>query len=166
MPTIRPLERMRSKKASRLAGQYLRTGRLVASRSEVGAIGTAAQRGIPGLLIEFGDGGRWDEREDVALFRYGILNTLRHLDILPGEAICHPTPDSETSYSLYAEQEGLWMPTVQAGQQGICKGDLLGVITDPFGEEIGRYIAPADGMVLYQTSSLSVRVGDHLVAMA
>ena len=138
---------------------------LVASRSQVGAVGTAARMGIPGLLVEIGEGGRWEASGDVARFVAGTEGVLRQLGVLPGVAERHEVVLLDHFHSLYAGEDGLWLPAVQVGER-TARGERVGKVVDPFGSELAGYRAPIDGMVLYQTASLAVRRGDHLIAMA
>ena len=51
----------------------------------------------------------------------------------------------------------------EAGQK-LKQGALLGTLKDSYGNEIARYTAPFEGVVLYYTLSLGVKSGDPLIA--
>ena len=53
---------------------------------------------------------------------------------------------------------------MSAAGQKLKQGTLLGTLKDSYGNEIARYTAPFDGVVLYYTLSLGVKSGDPLIA--
>ena len=69
---------------------------------------------------------------------------------------------TRTAY-LEAEHDGFWYSRVKAGDR-VKKGQLLGELADLWGNPLERYTAEYDGIVLYYTAYLGVRVGDPLIA--
>ncbi|MFH1154322.1 MAG: M14 family metallopeptidase [Pseudomonadota bacterium] len=150
-----------SKQAATLAGfPYV-----VGSLNPVGALGGAAQMGIPGLLIENGNCGLWSE-EDVENSLSGIQNILRFLEVLPGKAknLCDVEFFKKT-VNENARDTGCWYPFVTIGDL-VKEGQKLGEIKNLFGQILSEYFAIRDGRVLYHTSSLAINVGDPLIAYA
>lgn len=66
---------------------------------------------------------------------------------------------------LESEHSGCWYPKTQVGGR-IEKNQLLGTVKNFFGDTLEEYYAQSDGIVLYQTVSLSVALGTPLVACA
>ena len=51
------------------------------------------------------------------------------------------------------KQAGLWYPKVTAGEF-VKEGQLVGVLKDYWGQELSRYHAPYDGVILFLTHTL------------
>nr|WP_319394845.1 M14 family metallopeptidase [uncultured Desulfobacter sp.] len=150
-----------SKQAASLAGFPYAVGSLNA----VGALGGATKMGIPGLLIENGNGGLWSE-ENVERFLGGIQNILKFLEVLPGtpETLCKVEFFEKAVYED-AKDTGCWYPYVTLGDM-VKKDQKLGEIKDLFGKTLSEYFAVRDGKVLYHTSSLAINAGDPVIAYA
>ena len=73
--------------------------------------------------------------------------------------------DLEIAVAKYYESgdTGCWYPCFQPGEK-VKKGQLLGEIRDHWDQVLSRYYAEFDGVVLYQTSSLSILKNKALVA--
>ena len=78
----------------------------------------------------------------------------------------HRFLQAEIRTAVYEEalKDGFWYPAVSAAGQKLKQGARLGTLKDSYGNEIARYTAPFDGVVLYYTLSLGVRSGDPLIA--
>lgn len=150
-----------SKEAAALAGFPCAVGSLNAA----GALGGATKMGIPGLLIENGNGGLWSE-ENVDRFLAGVQNILKFFEVLPGKAqkLCEVEFIEKAVYED-AKDTGCWYPFVTIGDL-VKKGQKLGEIKDLFGKTLSEYFAARDGKVLYHTSSLAINVGDPIIAYA
>lgn len=138
----------------------------VASTSRNGLYSWAAQCGIPALLVERGERGLWTE-EEVAACMENVHELMRHLGILSwNQASSVRFPQAEIHRAVYEEApaDGFWYPAVSASGQKLKQGALLGTLKDSYGNEIVRYTAPFEGVVLYYTLSLGVRSGDPLIA--
>lgn len=110
----------------------------------------ADQQNIPWLYTEAHGAGRIDP-EDLATFKEGVFNLMRHLDILPGTiqarpVECHLYGDFDIDKGLAATQRGFILTEVNLLQQ-IHTGDTLGRLCDLLGETIETYRAPVDGVV-------------------
>lgn len=137
----------------------------VASTSRNGLYSWAAQCGIPALLVERGERGLWTE-EEVAACMENVYELMRHLGILNAASGSISFQQAEIRRAVYEEApaDGFWYPAVSAAGQKLKQGALLGTLKDSYGNEIARYTAPFDGVVLYYTLSLGVKSGDPLIA--
>lgn len=137
---------------------------IVGSVSETGSIGGAATAGVPGLLAELGQCGRWSEQE-VSDYTHAVKRLLQHLEVLPGGA---PAPrtvtDLEKMLVIQAQEEGCWYPSV-ALTDIVRAGEKVGEIRDFFGHTQREYFAEQTGVVLYVVTSLAITTGDPLLAL-
>ena len=92
-----------------------------------------------------------------------VINILQGLHILDGEAVTYDHILFEQVEYVRAPKSGLWLSNVSAGQT-IVKDQLLGTITDPYGDPLSKIIAKNDGVVLYQTHSLNAIEKGALIA--
>ena len=125
-----------------------------------GAYNLASVRGVPSILIERGQLGLFS-REEVEADKADVRNILRHLGILEGEGSRHPKKEL-LEYSDDAPYTGCWYPEKKVGQ---CfrKGDRLGEIRDYFGKILFTELAPDDGILLHQCSSLNIIQGGPMI---
>jgi len=137
---------------------------IVRSHATKGAYNEAARRmGVPAILIERGGLGRCRTPE-VRAYRADILNLLRYLKLLPGEAKrAEDACEIEAKY-IFAHKQGLWRSYVRAGDT-VYRGDLLAELYDIFGRLIHQYTAKQDGVILYRWEALSVNKLDYLLAI-
>lgn len=151
--------------AASAAAESLSVPYRVASTSQNGFYSWAAQCGIPALLVERGERGLWSEKE-VAACRENVYELMRHLGILNAASGSPCLQQAEIRRAVYEEApaDGFWYPAVSAAGQKLKQGALLGTLKDSYGNEIARYTAPFDGVVLYYTLSLGVKSGDPLIA--
>jgi predicted deacylase len=133
-----------------------------------GSLREAAQKhDVDVLLYEAGEGLRFDEfaaRSGVS----GILRVMRHLEMLPtktSKARKTMTIHSKSSSWLRAPAGGLLRTHKDIGET-VLKGDLLGVISDPFGEVETEIIAEFDGLMIGRTHLPIVNEGDGLFHVA
>lgn len=122
---------------------------------------TAIVRGKPALTIESGKLGGTDE-EDIVRIINGTYNTLKHLKMIAGtpELLFEPVWVEKVTY-VRSEHEGLFYPLVRGGQH-VQKGELLGYLTDFFGNIIQKAIAPHDGIVMYIISTPPMSIGEPM----
>ena len=151
--------------AASAAAESLSVPYRVASTSQNGLYSWAAQCGIPALLVERGERGLWSEKE-VAACRENVYELMRHLGILNAASVSPCLQQAEIRRAVYEEAsaDGFWYPAVSAAGQKLKQGALLGTLKDSYGNEIARYTAPFEGVVLYYTLSLGVRNADPLIA--
>ncbi len=155
--------------ASLAAGLAMNIGFLIESQATKGEYSyAAAAMGIPGLLIERGEGYFCDPNR-VEDDRRDLLLLLDHLDITPApEDMYDPSLKRRVfreAIYLEAERDGVWYPKV-GKDQPVVEGQLLGVLEDLFGDELEEVRAGCDGHVLYLNCGLAAPKGALLVAYA
>ena len=126
---------------------------------------TCAGAGIPAITTEAGGRGLFSEDETAMQLR-GIANVLRYLGALDGTV--ERTPGQRTfgsSHPVYTPAEGLWFPEANL-LDTVTRGQRIGRVENLFGEEVAEISAPADGIVLYFTSSPAVRADGLLGSIA
>ncbi|EFL87685.1 succinylglutamate desuccinylase/aspartoacylase family protein [Ahrensia sp. R2A130] len=138
------------------------------SKIRPGSLRDAAdKKGVNILLYEAGEGLRFDEfavRAGVS----GILRIMRHLDMIPGIATPKrklPTIVSRSSSWLRAPAGGLLRSHKNIGE-AVTEGDILGTISDPFGEEETPVVAEFSGLMIGRTHLPIVNEGDGLFHVA
>lgn len=128
----------------------------------------AVELGIPTLLYEAGEALRFDEVAIRAGVR-GILNVMRELGMLrqatrKGKPALKPVI-AKASLWIRAQNSGILRPVVRLGAR-VRKDDLLGIVSDPFGERETRILAPCGGIVICRTNLPLVNEGDALFHVA
>jgi len=123
---------------------------------------TVAELGIPVLLYEAGEALRFDELSIRTGLR-GIISVMRSMDMLPPKKLKRTRPVFQSSASKWvrAPISGIITQRQRIGSQ-VSKGDLLGVVSDPYGEESRNVYAPVAGVVLGRLELPLVYQGDAL----
>jgi predicted deacylase len=126
----------------------------------------AADRGIPAITAEIGANGICDPAS-VAGHLQGVLNVLAALQMLPADVAVPVAPpvEHEGWAWLRSPVRGFWQASVAVGAD-VRAGDVLGVLLDPWGAELHRVVAPADGVPLFLTSSPAVEADGLLLGLA
>ncbi len=120
--------------------------------------------GIPCLMIE--SGAPFPVREtDVSYHYNGVVNVMKYLGMLEGEAERNDPPVDPNAVRLWAMKGGAWRRKVEAGQR-VKKGESLGSVCNLLGETIQEVEAPFDGMVSFLRVHYSVNAGDSLLWVA
>jgi predicted deacylase len=114
-------------------------------------VSAAAARGVPSLYCEARGGGRIHP-DDIAVYRRGVFNLLRHLGILDDEIERGPVPlrlygDGNIDNGVSARQPGFLTPRVEL-LESVEKGQLLGTLHDVWGGTIEEFAAPRSGVVV------------------
>ena len=119
-------------------------------------------QGKPALTVECGRLGRTDEA-DIQSILSGCLNTMRYLNIISGsvERRFEPVWVKTTTY-IRAEHEGIFYAWGHRGRH-VQKGELLGYLTDFFGNVIQKAVAPHDGIIMYIISTPPLSKGEPMV---
>lgn len=126
---------------------------------------TCAGAGIPAITTEAGGRGLFSE-EETAMQVAGIANVLRFLGVLEGDVATRPGQRTfGSSRPVFTPSEGLWFPEVDL-LQDVVAGQRIGRVENLFGEQVAEITAPADGIVLYLTSSPAVRSDGLLGSIA
>jgi len=132
-----------------------------------GTIREAAGRlGIPWLVYEAGEALRFDEIAIRAGVR-GIIQVMREIGMLPKRKTKKPyVPQvAKSSYWVRAAQSGIYRSLIPMGAQ-VARGDVLGLIDDPYGTTDIQVHAPAAGIIIGRTNLPLVYEGDALCHIA
>lgn len=129
--------------------------------------GAAKDIGKDVLLYEAGEGLRFDEmsvRAGVA----GILRVLRHLGMLSAKGIAKPkaAPQYCTSSKWLRAPAGGLLRMFKADGDVVKTGDVMAVVSDPFGEAEEDIIAPFNGIVVGRAVLPIVNEGDAVFHLA
>ncbi|MGH2472484.1 MAG: succinylglutamate desuccinylase/aspartoacylase family protein [Candidatus Limnocylindria bacterium] len=117
--------------------------------------------GTPNIWTEIGRNGL-PELEMVQLQRDGCLNVLRLLGAIDGEAEQRaPRMVGPGQWSVHADQTGIWIPGVKAGQS-VREGQRLGEMTNLFGKTIQTFEAPVDAIVQYVCTACAINTDRQL----
>ncbi|PLY02234.1 MAG: succinylglutamate desuccinylase [Desulfuromonas sp.] len=140
---------------------------IIHSRLRDGSLREAvAEKNIPMLLYEAGEAFRFDELSIRTGLR-GIQSVMREIGMLP-QRRTHKLPAvfrAETSKWIRAPISGMVIHKIAIGKQ-VKKGDLLGIISDPFGDNEQRLTAPFSGLVIGRLEMPLVYEGDALFHVA
>ncbi|HHM05262.1 MAG TPA: succinylglutamate desuccinylase/aspartoacylase family protein [Gammaproteobacteria bacterium] len=128
----------------------------------------AAEHGIPMLLYEAGEALRFDELSIRAGVR-GVISVMRALEMLPPSKYAR-----RRSYEPILARSSAW---VRAPESGILRvlaplgarvkrGEVLGVVADPFGEQEHDVRAAANGIIIGRVNLPLVNEGDALFHLA
>jgi len=140
---------------------------VLASRLRDGSLRQAAmERGIKLLLYEAGEALRFDETAIRAGLR-GIINVMHAIDMLPGRAARVRTEPVVVGSSRWtrAPASGLLRITARIGHY-FSAGDVLGMVSDPFGETEREVTVQEDGILIGRTNLPVVNQGDALFHIA
>jgi predicted deacylase len=124
----------------------------------------AAEKGVPSILAEAGGIGQMQE-DAVALLVQGVINVMRHLDMLDADGVgqnkksvaekAAATTILTTFEWLYAKHQGMWYPKVAPGDL-VKKAQEIGTVRDLFGDTLEKIISPVNGVILFLTINPSV----------
>ncbi len=133
-----------------------------------GSLRAAARNlGVDMLLYEAGEGLRFDEmgvRAGVA----GILRVLRDRNMVPAKGIARPKAQPllcASSKWMRAPAGGL-LRTFRSEGDAVMRGDLLGAVSDPFGEVETELVAEKDGIIIGRAVLPVVNEGDAIFHIA
>ncbi|WP_299786128.1 succinylglutamate desuccinylase/aspartoacylase family protein [uncultured Marivita sp.] len=129
--------------------------------------GAARDLGTPVLLYEGGEGLRFDEVSARAGLA-GILRVLRSLDMISGRGIAAAKSQPQfcsSSKWLRAPLGGLFRSYRSDGDL-VRKGDVLGSVSDPFGEKETEIEAPFEGIIVGRAVMPVVNEGDAVFHLA
>jgi len=129
-----------------------------------GLAAVSSHNGLPSLMIGMGQIGF--NEVDTARGARGVMNVMRHLDMLDGKPERVVTP-RYTSFSIYysAPLGGGFFPTVEAGQE-VKAGDCMGTIHDVFGKQIGEVKTEISGVMEAIRFYPVIAAGDWVATVA
>ncbi|MCC6453863.1 MAG: succinylglutamate desuccinylase/aspartoacylase family protein [Caldilineaceae bacterium] len=130
------------------------------------SLSAAVTLGVPCLYTEAPGGGS-ARPADVACFRRGILNLMRHLGMLAGTPetpahSLHLVGDGNLDIVTTAPVAGYFRPSV-ALLDFVQRGEPLGSLLDFFGNTLATVTAGADGVVIMLRRLHRVHVGEGLL---
>jgi predicted deacylase len=136
-------------------------GRTVAGSST----GAAADAGIPAITAESGQNGLM-HRTSIDRHLAGLRNLARTVGVLAGDPEPPgPVQHHEGWHWLRTERAGWWQPAVATGA-AVKGGDLLGTVSDVWGDVFAEIHAPEDGTLLFLTTSPAVQDDGLLLGLA
>lgn len=129
---------------------------------------TCWDRGKAGMFTEAHGAGRILKHE-VDCFTTGVLNVMKHLEMLPGEPIPQPVThhlvsDGQPGGSFSASVAGFFRPAVDILEQ-VRTGQYLGAVLDFSGAPLEEFRAGRDGYVTTLRAVPRVSVGDSLIGI-
>lgn len=141
---------------------------ILTSKLRDGSLRQAAlDREIDILLYEAGEGLRFDENA-VRTGVTGILRVMRHLGMISGKQVSKPkvAPIRSTSSNWQRAPAGGLLRTYKTIGEAVSEGDVLGVISDPFGETETEILSEDNGLMIGRTNLPIVNEGDGLFHIA
>ena len=125
----------------------------------------ARDNGVKVLLYEAGEALRFDETA-IATGVSGILNVMASLKMIVQKATARtPSAISKSSSWLRAPEGGILRSSVEIGAH-ISKGETIGEISSPLGEQSAAIIADDEGIIVGRTNLPVVNRGDALFHVA
>ena len=141
---------------------------VILSKLREGSLRQAAQkRGVDILLYEAGEGLRFDEwsaRAGVA----GILRVMHKMGMIPRRVAssAKTKPIRATSSTWQRAPAGGLIRLLKGTGEHVNKGDVLGVVSDPFGEVETELTSEHTGVIIGRTNLPVVNEGDALFHIA
>ena len=130
-------------------------------REEVEKMGTSV------IVYEAGEALRFDE-VSIRAGTNGVLAVFRELGMLPKIRRKKPPTRplvARSSTWLRAPQSGILRAVKPLGAR-VSKNELLGIVSDPFGESTQKVLASADGIIIGRTTIPLVNEGEALFHIA
>ena len=119
---------------------------------------------IPCIMTE--SGAPFPIREDDVQYHVdGVLNLMKHLGMMKGEASVTTPPIDPLTKRLWAQTGGAWRRQVEAGKR-VKEDQLLGAVSSLNGETLQKVYAPFSGVVSFLRTHYSVNEGDTLLWIA
>ena len=128
---------------------------------------SAMDMGKPVLLFEAGEGLRFDE-VSVRAGQAGILRVMKSLDMISARGVAaakSPPQFCASSKWLRAPMGGLFR-SLKADGEPVRRDDVLGVVSDPFGEDETEVTAPFNGIIVGRAVLPVVNEGDAVFHLA
>lgn len=124
--------------------------------------------GIPYVVPEAGSAG-YIQEEAVQYHKVGVLNFLRYLGMVEGQANLMPAPAKLPTFrsdiqNVTSPTGGIYYSAIKAGDK--VEGDaLLARIKDAFGDTVAEVRSPFRAVVMYNRTYPPVRPGDFLMQL-
>jgi len=133
-----------------------------------GTIRAAATGKVPVLVYEAGEALRLDELS-IRGGVNGIVRVMRKLEMLPASRTRKTPPEpiiARSSSWVRAPQSGIFRSFVNYGERVMRNDTLLGIVSDPYGENEAPVLAPFSGIVIGQLHLPLVNEGDAIYHIA
>jgi predicted deacylase len=122
----------------------------------------SVERGVPGFIAEAGGAGLLEE-EPVRLLYDGVVRVLNHLGMLRREVAPRPPVTVLSGFEwLYSTRAGMFHTRVTVDEP-VGRGQVVATVDSLFGDQLEEVTSPADGRVLFVTTSPAV--ADHGLLM-
>lgn len=127
----------------------------------------AREAGVPVLLFEGGEALRFNEPV-IRLAVRGVLSAMRHIGMLPEGK--HKTPSlkgkiARDSYWVRAPHSGM-LTTKHTLGNAVSEGEVLGHVSDPFGQHRFAVVAKAPGVIIGMSMLPLFNEGDAMFNIA
>lgn len=127
-------------------------------RLQGGPAGEATLLGKPAFIVESGRVGTIEE-SDVGFYIDGLTNMMKLLEMIPGKAKMQNHTILPKARLVTLRRGGLWHPIEKVGSI-VSAGQLLGRVTDVFGEIVEEVRSPVKGVVLFHVTAPPQKAGD------
>jgi uncharacterized protein len=129
----------------------------------------ARHKGVTTLLYEGGEALRFDESV-IKIGLRGCINVMRFIGMLPPAKSSNQKPfrkifEARSSYWVRAEHSGSFRTLKKLGDH-VQQGELLAVISDPFGSELYDVRAESAGIIIGMSTIPLINRGDAMVHIA
>ena len=107
--------------------------------------------------------GQTDESDVIELL-HGNYNIMKHLGMIEGKPDIRFESTWVTEYQILRSEhpEGLFFPLLSRGDH-VEKGELVGYLTDYFGNRLQDVVSPYSGIVLYIIATPPMSEGEPMV---
>jgi predicted deacylase len=129
------------------------------------SLSAATDLGIPAIYTE-ASGGGYAHPSDVSCFTTGVINVMKHLDMLNGQPQIQPVThhlsgDGNMDSVISTPAAGYFRSDVALLDE-VSPGQRLGTVRDPFGEVVAEITTESTGVVIMLRRIHRVHVGDNL----
>jgi len=125
----------------------------------------AMRQGVPAIVVEFGDMGVVDS-EILEFAVKGIKNVMKTIGMLEGEPFVVENPTYILDeYVLLSDSDGIFYSLVDKGAH-VKKDELLGYVTDYWGNRIQEFRTPISGIVVLTLIAPAVNKGEQVIKVA
>lgn len=121
----------------------------------------AAKKGKSILVFEGGESSRFDYLS-INEGMNGCLRLMKHLKMISLDLPKNPTVSLNKSTWVRARTSGLFHTSKVNGAH-ILKGEIIGMICDPYGEHEEKLISPTDGYIVGMNNQPVINQGDALI---
>lgn len=128
----------------------------------------AAQQGLTALSIEAGKLGTV-QRENVEMIKTAVYNMLVETGVYiakrPAQPVVRPAIHLNHQDYIRVPQDGIFYSSLKSGDR-VKKKQLLGYITDEFGNKKQDIVSDSEGIIMYKVGTPPVNKGETLFCIA